>query len=250
MKTNILFTTALGALLSSMNLPAADAPQGKVVKTIHWNEVPLPKGTTLSGDGTAVVAVHAESKPVLFSLLKLEQPGVHTKAYGLRCKVRYSEVEGAGYLEMWNVFPPQEGAKDDLRAFTRTMGNAGPMSKLTGTSEWRASFLPFNAEGAKGDVKRLEVNVYLSGKGRVEIKDVELLEFADAKEMFGELERMATTMLAPPDKPPLSPKPRWMSGTAPAVVAGAVLAAVTCAGVVIKKRRAAENRRMRAMDAA
>ena len=248
MKTMLKTAVALGALILSMNCVADDgASDGKLVRKIPWSGVPLPKGTSLSKDGSAVIVEHGEAKPVNFALLSLENPGIHAKAYALRCSVRYSDVESAGYLEMWNVFPAGEEGKPDLRAFSRTMGQAGPMAKITGTTDWRPAILPFNADGAKGDLKKLEVNLFLPGKGRVEIKDVELVEFGDAATMWQLLQRATDAMLAPPSQPALNSAKDWpMSGIASL---GLVSASAMAMWFIVKKRRDTEQRRMKALDA-
>ncbi len=251
MKTLLKTAVALSALTLGLNCHADDpSPDGKLVRKIPWGEVPLPKGTVLSKDGSTVIVDHGAARPVSFALLSLENPGVRTKAYVLRCALRYTDVESAGYLEMWNVFPAGDENKPDLRAFSRTMGEAGPMAKITGAADWRPAILPFNAEGAKGDLKKLEVNLFLPGRGRVEIKEVELVEFGDAQAMWQFMQHTTDTMLAPPSQPSLNsarPVKNWpLSGI---VSLGLVPAGALAIWVVLKKRRDTERRRMKALDA-
>ena len=259
MKTMPIVAVALCALMFVSDGRADDAaPDGKVVRKITWNDVPLPKGTSLTksaihGSDTALVVEHGEAKPVQYALLSLENPGIHAKAYALRTTMRFTDVAGAGYLEMWNVFSPEEAGKEDVRAFSRTLGPAGLMGRITGTSDWREVILPFDSTGAKGEPKKLEVNLFLPGKGRVEIADLELVEFADAKEMFASLEHATNRMLAPPARPepflpaPKTPAERPLSSmVAWATIGLALLGGI---GIAMKRRRDAEQRRMRALDA-
>ncbi len=76
--------------------------------------------------------------------------------------MRYDAVEVPSYLELWSHFP------DGGQYFTRTLGEAGPMLKLAGSSGWRSFALPFDATGAPPP-SRLVLNVVLAGRGRVEL---------------------------------------------------------------------------------
>ncbi len=199
----------------------------------------LPAEATTTNSGTLLVK-QTESKPTSLTLLKLEAPGIHTKAYALLCKLRCKNVEGQGYLEMWNEFPPDDTAKNPGRYFTRTMGDTGPRGRISGTADWRAVVLPFNAEGTKRPPQKIELNLVLSGRGEIEIKDMELAEFADAGAMFGSVQ-----MAAGVD----TPGKVWIRG--PYSLTTMVIVVVVAFAIArnMRKRRDLEQRRMRAMDA-
>ena len=76
------------------------------------------------------------------TVLTIDQPQLTGPRYMLRGQVRYDDVEGIGYLEMWSLFP------GGGQYFSRTLAEQGPMMKLSGTSGWRAFVLPFDATGA------------------------------------------------------------------------------------------------------
>jgi hypothetical protein len=90
------------------------------------------------------------------TVLTIDRPGISTSKYALSGQVRYEQVEGTGYLELWNYFP------NGGQYFSRTLADAGPMMKLHGTSGWRAFTLPFDATGAPPPA-RLVFNVVLAG---------------------------------------------------------------------------------------
>ena len=94
------------------------------------------------------------------TVLTIEQPPVQGPRYAITGQVRYDAVEGTGYLELWNYFP------GGGQYFSRTLGDAGPMMKLQGSSGWRSFALPFDATGAPPPT-RLVVNVVLPGRGAV-----------------------------------------------------------------------------------
>jgi hypothetical protein len=115
------------------------------------------------------VSSPAEGRSI--NILKLEKPGITQSRYAIRGEVSYADVNGTGFLEMWNYFD------DGGFYFTRTLGDSGPMGKLSGSSDWRPFVMPFNA--SKGQVpNRLEVNVVLPKGGTVKVRDAKLVEYA------------------------------------------------------------------------
>jgi len=95
------------------------------------------------------------------TVLTIDAPRITSARYAITGQVRYDDVEGAGYLEMWSHFP------GGGQFFSRTLAETGPMMKLHGTSGWRPFTLPFDATGAAGGPSRLIVNVALPGRGVV-----------------------------------------------------------------------------------
>jgi hypothetical protein len=114
------------------------------------------------------------SSPSSVTVLTIERPQVGALRYRVSGQVRYDNVEGTGYLEMWSHFP------DGGQYFSRTLADQGPMMKLDGTSGWRSFVLPFDATGAKYPPGLLVVNVVLSGRGTVYLGPLELSEEAGA----------------------------------------------------------------------
>ena len=72
-----------------------------------------------------------------FVILSISDPGITASSYALVGEVRYENVEGTGYLEMWNYFP------DGKTYFSRTLGDSGPFQSLSGSCGWRSFTLPF-----------------------------------------------------------------------------------------------------------
>ena len=99
----------------------------------------------------------------------IERPAIKGQRYAVTGQVRYTGVEGAGYLEMWSHFP------NGGQYFSRTLGDVGPMMKLLGSSGWRQFTLPFDATGAPPPT-RLVVNVVLPGRGVVYLGPLELVD--------------------------------------------------------------------------
>jgi hypothetical protein len=110
------------------------------------------------------IEVTGGDKASTSTLFDTATPTVAWPKYVLRGRVKYSGVEGDGYLEMWNDFG------DKGMYFTRGLADWGLMKKLSGTSDWREFELPFYAEpGMKP--RRLTLNVVLPGRGKVTVTE-------------------------------------------------------------------------------
>ncbi len=111
------------------------------------------------------------SQPVTIKLATLEAPRLSQSKWRLTGRIRYQNVEGEGYLELWNHF--NQGSY-----FTRSLADSGPMGKIKGSSEWRDFTLPFDASTGNAQLKlmKLELNLVLPRKGVVFIGPVEVHE--------------------------------------------------------------------------
>ena len=243
MNTRILLT-ALALIASATSIIAAEPPPGgKLVLRLHWREVPPPPDAAVNKasheDSDTLVIKHTEPKRANIALWKVENPGVKTKFYALRGKLRYKNVDGTGYLETWNEFPEQ--GQPNIRAFSRSLADYGPFGKLSGTSDWRDVFIPFNAEAAKQPLAKLELNLVLAGAGEVEITDLELIEFADSGAMWAALG---------PGIAKANPIVSWAIWFAVAAAAVFTIGvALVLRLVIASQQRKAEQRRMKALDA-
>lgn len=157
--------TFLSLLLTAASLQAVWAHKIQEVK-IHPTEA---SGVTIVEDGDSIT-VKATGGPVQIALARLEKPGLRTRIYGVTGEVKYSQVAGDGFLEMWSVFPSG-------RWFSRTLGEAGPMAKLTGESDWRTFLLPFDKRGNQEVPGALELNLVLPHGGEVAFRNLVLKEF-------------------------------------------------------------------------
>ncbi|CAN5376182.1 hypothetical protein BH09VER1_BH09VER1_06400 [soil metagenome] len=129
-------------------------------------------GVTIVEDGETIT-IKANGGPAQIRLAELDKPGLRTRIYGVTGEVKYSQVAGDGYLEMWSVFPSG-------RYFSRTLGEVGPMAKLTGDSDWRTFLLPFDKMGNQEVPGTLELNLVLPRGGEVSFRNLVLKEFTVA----------------------------------------------------------------------
>ena len=110
--------------------------------------------------GEAAIEVTGDATESRTTLLEYDDPAITASAYVVRGRVKYDEVSGDGYLELWNDF----GKKGTY--FSRSLADRGGLKRLTGTSGWRDFELPFYAEAGMKP-KRLTLNVVLPAGGKV-----------------------------------------------------------------------------------
>jgi len=156
---------ALALLLAVASAPAAAADEP--VKTIDWTVTAPASGTVVDG----AVRITVDASGGSFPLVAIAAPDLGRDGYEVRGDVRYSNVTGTGYLEMWSIFP------DGGRYFSRTLATTGSMAALTGTSDWRPFELPFFLQGGVPPT-RLEINVVLPGAGSVDVGRLEIARLA------------------------------------------------------------------------
>ena len=150
----------------------------KILREITWSE--LKKAGKLN-DGKIQQggpSMHHEplkienptNQPKVVALIDLKDPGVTALSYGIQGSVRCDDVKGKSYLEMWSYFAGG-GAY-----FSRTLGDAGVMRHLEGSSDWRPFLLPFFSDEKIGVPTQLVVNVVFVDRGTVELSPVTLYQ--------------------------------------------------------------------------
>ena len=162
----LVAVVAVIAILLAIRTPAA---AGEPVLEIDWTATPPASGSVV--DGAAQVAAGAEGGT--FPLISLVPPDLGTVGYAIKGQVRYMDVAGQGYLEMWSTLA------DGDRYFSRTLAADGAMAALTGSSDWRSFELPFFLQGATSP-QRLEINVVLPGEGTVAVGKLSLVRLEGA----------------------------------------------------------------------
>lgn len=105
--------------------------------------------------------------PVTYELVDQADPEVHGDSYSVRVDVRYENVAGPAYVEMWSHFA------DGGAYFSRTLAESGPQGAMSGDSDGRTLEAPFFLNGADAP-ERIVVNVVLPGTGRVWVDGFEL----------------------------------------------------------------------------
>jgi hypothetical protein len=158
----------------------------ETVAEYNWNDLArkslLHGATPVSIDGRAALKIeNTNDTPLQISLLTIEKPGITAVTYALTGEVRYASVKGDGFLEMWNYYPSSKPGWPEEGYFSRTLGDSGPMGKITGTSDWRPFILPFDRTGTSNPPIRLQVNLILRGSGTVYLSPVKLVQYPNAK---------------------------------------------------------------------
>ena len=150
----------------------------QVLMEISWDKTKPTAGEVIPAAGQTPFAqvkiTNTGAKPLTVILVTMDDPGITAPEYSVTGQVRYEDVEGKAYLEMWSVFP------DGSRYFTRTLG-AGSMSPMEGSSEWRELMLPFNVMDGKERPTKLIINVVFPGEGTVYIGPLRLVQTASTQ---------------------------------------------------------------------
>jgi hypothetical protein len=168
---------ALGAVLVCLSLAVAEEQRG----TVSWSglakEGKVVQVTVLPGDTQQferLRIVNPVSQALVVPLVTLEKPGVAGPLYAFQGQVRYENIEGTGYFEMWSFFP------DGGHYFSRTLGDAGLMQALTGSSDWRPVAAPFLPAKGSPSPTRITLSLVLPGKGTVEVGPLRLVQYPEA----------------------------------------------------------------------
>jgi len=135
----------------------------------------VPEGQKPNGEFTYDLEIeNTNDVPLTVHLLKVINPGITNLFYAVSGTIKYDDVKGAGYLEMWNYFPPVQPGLPEGQYFSRTLGETGDMQKISGGSDWRRFSLPFNRTGTTTSPSRLEINLVLPGHGTVYLRPIRL----------------------------------------------------------------------------
>jgi predicted Ser/Thr protein kinase len=178
--------TLVGVSLLGLSLPSiknasylekASASETQQFNQISdWNTVAVSgarlDGTPVTIDGSSALKVENTSEAKMDAhLLALDWPAIRADKYEISGQVRYENVEGTAYLEMWSHFQPGE------KYFSRTLApaNSGPFAVISGTSGWRPFSLPFDRTGSTNPLSKIEMNLCLPGKGVVYLRKVKLV---------------------------------------------------------------------------
>lgn len=169
--------------------PALAAP--RTVAEYDWQKLAkdgqLRGGEIVEADGKfALKIANTNSTPLRVEFLQIEKPAVQTLVYGIEGQVKYASVQGDGFLEMWNQFPPDKPGLPPGRFFSRTLGSYGPLAKITGSSGWRRFVLPFDRTGTSNAPTRLELALHLPGPGTVYLSPLALVEHPNLNSALGQ----------------------------------------------------------------
>lgn len=182
MKADRLASSLVVCLLVTSGVGCAEeepVPEERSLRRISWAELSeagqLPAGQTVvdAAAGEQVLMLsHAGGSPEVFLLAEVIDPDITKQHYAVRGRVRYEDVGGSGFLEMWSYFP------DGSQYFSRTLDTGGGMQMLSGDSEWREFVVPFDLgpDPQQAKPNRLVVNLVLPESGTVWISDLELIE--------------------------------------------------------------------------
>jgi hypothetical protein len=154
-------------------------PEGKLIPEETVSGKLVPAGQHPNGQFSYALEIeNTNDRPLTIPLLKILDPGLSNLVYAVNGSIKYDDVAGDAYLEMWSYFPPKQPGLPEGQYFSRTLGETGPMQKITGTSDWRNFSLPFDRTGTATAPTRLEINLVLPGRGTVYLRPINLDEYS------------------------------------------------------------------------
>lgn len=163
----------------SLALSAGAQESGpKVLGVYYFNDMVAKEHMVKLDDQSVYKFENTNNTPLQVQLIKIVKPELSTTAYAITGKIKYENVQGTGYMEMWNYFPPLKPGMPEGQYFSRTLGDSGEMGKISGTCDWRDFTLSFDPAGASGPPTRLEINLILPGRGTVYLTPVKLLKYS------------------------------------------------------------------------
>lgn len=150
---------------------------GSIVRDLDW---PPPGFVSdgyaelVAGDPPSIRVKHEGGSGLTVQLAELNEPGIESGAWAIRGNVRYENVVGTSYFEMWSYFA------DGSYFFSRTMVDGGPQGWIAGSSSWRRFEVPFDATDRHDTPVRITLNLVMKGVGTVEVGPLELVQLDPA----------------------------------------------------------------------
>jgi hypothetical protein len=179
----------LGSLIACLSFGQTGWSQ-KALGEYDWKDVAQKfrlEGASLTLEADGALKIVFTNDTMQATLLTIENPPISAEVYAITGKIKYESVQGDGFLEMWNHFPSAKPGLSEEAYFSRTLGESGPMGKITGGSDWREFKLPFDRTGTSNAPVRLQFNLVLRGRGTVYLSPVKLVEYPGAKSATGAL---------------------------------------------------------------
>jgi len=185
--TNMPPASPAPATSQAVPTPANLSPIEQPLGEYQW---PLTSPTytvseqAIKADGRVELEItNTADAPLQWHLTTIDRPAITSMIYEITGDIRYEGVDGSGYLEMWSCFPPAGPGYPEGRYFSSTLGKvgSGPMEPIAGTSDWRTFELPFDRTGSANPPDRLELNIFLPGRGTVYIGPLKLIQLAPPK---------------------------------------------------------------------
>ena len=169
---------AIGGLALTWVIAFHGPTDRDILREITWSELKkagrLKAGEIQSGGPSGkqeqLNVANTSDKAKIAKVMDLDHLGVTALNYGVEGSVRYQNVQGKSYLEMWSHFA------DGTVCFSRTLGDFGVMRHLEGSSDWRPFLLPVISDEKIGVPTRLVVNVVFVGRGAVELSPLTLYQ--------------------------------------------------------------------------
>jgi hypothetical protein len=150
----------LNWLKSIFNTPKPSGPP-KTIRLFHTSDATLSKDSITVAQDCWVVDAKEDQTIRLF---EIQNPDVEQCLVTYRATMKSEDLAGRAFLEMWCRLP----ARGEF--FSKGLNQA-----VTGTTDWASYEIPFYLK--KGQRPELiKLNLVIEGRGKVSMKDVQLLK--------------------------------------------------------------------------
>jgi len=146
-------------LKSMFTTPKPTGP-AEIIKRFFTTDPTISKDCIVEGDSWLFIC----EQPQTVNLFEIEDPGIEQCVITYKAQIRTEGLDGQTFLEMWCTF------KGSGEYFSKGFNQV-----LTGTNDWAKKEIPFLLKkGQRPDAVKL--NIVINGKGRVWVRDIELLK--------------------------------------------------------------------------
>ena len=150
----------LNWLKSILSSPKPSGPP-KTIRRFHTSDATLSKDSITVAEDRWVVDAKEDQTIRLF---EIQNPDAEQCLVTYRATMRTEGLAGRAFLEMWCRLPGRG------EFFSRGLNQA-----ITGTTDWTSYEIPFYLKkGQRPDL--IKLNLVIEGRGKVSMKDVELLK--------------------------------------------------------------------------
>lgn len=158
-----------------------------IVSAIEWSASNTPGGCEMDPKGysgtPALVIRNTKAERDDVEIWQAKNPPLTTRFYAVTGMLRYEAVQGNGHMLLWNVFGGSGTNATKSTYFSKTLDEAGPASKIIGSSDWRPLIIPFDASKAEAEPVELDLHLVLPSTGAVWLSGLKLVEFDSAESM-------------------------------------------------------------------
>jgi hypothetical protein len=148
----------------------------QTVTTWRWNELPpaqLPHAASLVSFGgqTALKIENPSDAPLQLTLLTEDAPKISSQVYAVQGEVREEGLRGNVFMDMWSSFAHERPSSS--------------RAQIHAATNWVPYSVPFNSMGNSEHPTRLQIVLWIGGRGTIFLGPVKLVQYEAAQNYVG-----------------------------------------------------------------